>query len=54
MYWLMDQPMKCTKCEWEGKLGECEPDIDGDGSLGCPECNEIAHEKGKLDKIKSF
>ncbi len=30
--------MECPCCGWEGTVYECEPDVDGDGSLGCPVC----------------
>lgn len=45
--WLLNQrPLKrivdvectCSGCGWIGTVGNCEPDVDGDGSLGCPEC----------------
>lgn len=35
---ITDVKCKCPECRWEGTVGECEPDIDGDGSLGCPAC----------------
>lgn len=25
-------------CGWTGTVGNCLPDIDGDGGLGCPRC----------------
>jgi hypothetical protein len=28
---------KC-ECGWAGKVDDCEPDVDGDGNLGCPTC----------------
>lgn len=34
---ITDMPCACT-CGWHGKVDECEPDVDGDGGLGCPEC----------------
>ena len=34
-------PMKCPNCGWVGKVIDCEPDVDGDGSLGCPKCNTV-------------
>lgn len=34
--------IRCScPCGWYGTVGDCEPDIDGDGSLGCPECDAI-------------
>lgn len=34
---ITDAPCQCI-CGWSGKVEECEPDIDGDGNLGCPNC----------------
>lgn len=31
----------CPKCTWVGTVYECEPDVDGDGSLGCPKCGAV-------------
>lgn len=34
--------VSCTcVCGWQGTVYDCEPDIDGDGSLGCPECGKV-------------
>ena len=33
---IMDVPMKCDLCGAVTRAGDCEPDVDGDGSLGCP------------------
>ena len=30
-------------CGWIGTVGDTEPDIDGDGSLGCPRCQRVIH-----------
>lgn len=38
---IYDVPATC-KCEWGGTVGDCEPDVDGDGSLGCPLCLAVA------------
>lgn len=38
---ITDQKCGCLNCNWTGTVGECEPDIDGDGSLGCPHCGEV-------------
>jgi len=35
---ITDVKMKCPSCGWEGTVADCEPDVDGDGSLGCPDC----------------
>ena len=31
----------CEKCGWTEKVDAMEPDIDGDGSLGCPGCSAV-------------
>ena len=31
----------CPACDWIGVVFDCEPDVDGDGSLGCPNCNKV-------------
>ena len=36
-----DQIGTCEKCGWTGKVDDMEPDIDGDGSLGCPVCSTV-------------
>lgn len=35
--------MEC-KCGWIGTVDCCIPDVDGEGSLGCPECERVAKE----------
>ena len=50
----------CHKCGWVGTVETCEPDVDGDGSLGCPECNSVVEslltdeEKKMNDEKKSI
>lgn len=39
---IHDATMTCDKCGWSGKVYDCEPDIDGDGGLGCPKCKSVA------------
>ena len=38
---IIDVKTKCSKCKWKGTVKDCEPDIDNDGSLGCPVCSSI-------------
>jgi len=38
---ITDMKARCD-CGWEGTVGECEPDDDGDGDLLCPECLKLA------------
>lgn len=33
---ILDVPMTCQKCGWTTRAGDCIPDVDGEGSLGCP------------------
>ena len=33
---ITDVPMICRMCGKLAVAGDCEPDCDGDGSLGCP------------------
>jgi len=35
---ITEVPCYCPQCAWSGVTGEAEPDVDGDGSLGCPKC----------------
>lgn len=38
---ITSQRCGCLNCNWAGTVGDCEPDVDGDGSLGCPQCGEV-------------
>ena len=37
MQLITDVMMVCTLCGEKVTVGACEPDVDGDGSLGCPQ-----------------
>lgn len=43
---IRNLPMICSSsvCDWRGTVYDCEDDIDGEGSLGCPVCLSIAEE----------
>lgn len=47
---ITEMGMVCPKCDWTGTVYSAEPDVDGDGSLGCPKCLTIVtpDEKHKL------
>jgi hypothetical protein len=30
--------VRCPCCSWEGKIEDAKPDVDGEGSPGCPKC----------------
>jgi hypothetical protein len=34
---IEDVKMVCSMCLKTLRLGDCEPDVDGDGAIGCPE-----------------
>ena len=38
---ITDVACRCKVCGWTGTVGECEPDVDGDGSLGCLKCMKV-------------
>ena len=44
---ILDVGVKCPVCPWSGKIGDTEPDVDGDGSPGCPNClcNVVLHQQ---------
>ncbi len=46
---ILDVPMVCPLCGSTCAVGECEPDVDSDGSLGCPvsDCGGIMQEFGR-------
>ena len=41
---IFEVPFVCIECDWRGIAGECEPDCDGEGSLGCPECGALCEQ----------
>ncbi len=38
---ILDVSCVCLVCGWQGSVGGTEPDVDGDGNLGCPKCFKI-------------
>jgi hypothetical protein len=32
---------ECPNCHWRGTVSGCIPDVNGNGSLGCPDCRWI-------------
>jgi len=38
---IFRQKLHCNKCGWRGFVFDAEPDIDGDGNLGCPKCGNL-------------
>lgn len=37
---ITDAQCECS-CGWQGIVEDCIPDVDGNGRLGCPECEAI-------------
>ena len=35
---ITEVKVRCPVCGWAGTIGDAEPDVDGEGSPGCPEC----------------
>lgn len=33
---ILDVVLICARCGHSARVADCEPDSDGDGSLGCP------------------
>lgn len=38
---ITEQPCRCDDCGWSGVVLDCEGDVDGEGSLGCPQCLKV-------------
>jgi len=49
---ITDVKMYCPVCLMITKVGDCEPDIDGDGSLGCPWCLQTMNKKVVMKQYK--
>lgn len=45
---ILDVIMIYVSCGWEGIVWDCEPDVDGEGSLGCPKCLNVVKEKYEI------
>ena len=43
---ILEARLRCRSCGAISRVGECEPDIDGEGSLGCPvpDCGGVMEE----------
>lgn len=46
---ILDVPMVCDTCGSTCTVKDCEPDVDGEGSLGCPvaDCGGMMFEFGR-------
>lgn len=45
---ILDVVLVCERCGQLNRVADCEPDVDGDGSLGCPvaDCGGKMRERG--------
>jgi hypothetical protein len=43
---IHDQLVECTEnaCDWYGIVSDCLPDVDGQGTIGCPLCQAAVGE----------
>jgi len=50
---ILDAPLWCSLCRVLARAGDCIPDVDGDGSLGCPvpDCGGLMVEDPKAGAI---
>lgn len=48
---ILDVKMICPECKLVQRVGDAEPDIDGDGSLGCSRCLYVLKKKVVLEEI---
>jgi len=42
---ILDVKLKCPVCGFEFTIGNAFPDVDGDGSLGCPICFTVTEKE---------
>lgn len=45
---ITEDKVICPTCNWEGTVADAEPDVDDDGSLGCPRCLCVVMHRLKL------
>lgn len=48
---ILDTRMQCPECSMITTLDLCEPDIDGDGSPGCPRCLVVEKKKVAMKQL---
>ena len=50
---ILDVKLKCPACKFKCSTGEAFPDVDKDGSLGCPICFTVMTEEnnGRLEPV---
>jgi len=48
---ITDVECTCRVCHWHGIVGNCIPDIDGDGNLGCPNCDAVITVVGPIPAV---
>ena len=50
---ILDAKLECPECGLKTTVGRAIPDIDGEGSLGCPRCWEKRGAEIVLESAKS-
>ncbi len=51
---IHEASMRCDDCGWQGVVDDCEPDIDGDGNLGCPACGSVVRMETPNDILEEI
>lgn len=49
---ILDAELICEMCKTVSRVSDCEPDVDGDGSLGCPlpDCGGVMRERKPAER----
>ena len=48
---ILDVKLKCPECTLITTVDLAEPDIDGEGSLGCPRCLQVEKKKVVMEEF---
>lgn len=48
---ILDVKLKCPLCNFKFTVGEGFPDVDGDGSIGCPICFAVAVKDKEKNRV---
>lgn len=50
---ILDAELECPRCGLKTTVSHAIPDIDGEGSLGCPRCWDLREAEIVLESTKS-
>lgn len=50
---ILEQVVSCITCSWIGTVDDCEPELNGEGDLGCPRCAPEMNLAPYLELIKA-